>query len=142
MKRPNLTIHPQAIDALRQYDWPGNVRELANVIERAVVLASDDAIAVDDLTLDAEDINGLPTETLMLLPFHESVEHFKRMRLQEAIAKAGGSKTKAAQDLDSSQPICRDCASKWESHDTCTFHSELDGHYSVTESQADPSGMK
>ena len=99
MKRPSLTIHPQAIEALRQYDWPGNVRELANVIERAVVLASDDAIAVDDLTLDAEDVNGLATETLMLLPFHESVEHFKRMRLEEALTKAGGSKTKAAKAL-------------------------------------------
>jgi Nif-specific regulatory protein len=99
MKRPRLTIHPKAIEALHQYDWPGNVRELANVIERAVVLASDDAIAVDELTLDTEDINGRPTETLMLLPFHESVEHFKRMRLEEALTKAGGSKTKAARDL-------------------------------------------
>ena len=99
MKRPPLAIHPKAVEALRQYDWPGNVRELANVIERAVVLASGDAISADDLTLEAAETNGRPTETLMLLPFHESVEHFKRMRLQEAIAKAGGSKTKAAQAL-------------------------------------------
>ena len=84
---------------MRQYDWPGNVRELANVIERAVVLASGDAINVDDLVLEAGEANGQPTETLMLLPFHESVEHFKRMRLQEAIAKAGGSKIKAARAL-------------------------------------------
>jgi DNA-binding NtrC family response regulator len=75
------------------------VRELANVIERAVVLARGDVISVDDLTLEAAETNGRPTEALMLLPFHESVEHFKRMRLQEAIAKAGGSKTKAAQAL-------------------------------------------
>ena len=99
MKRPGLTIYPKAFEALRDYDWPGNVRELANVIERAVVLASDDALFVDDFTLEAEDTNGQPTETLMLLPFHESVEHFKRLRLQEAIAKAGGSKTKAARAL-------------------------------------------
>jgi DNA-binding NtrC family response regulator len=99
VKRPNLTIHPKAIEALRQYDWPGNVRELANVIERAVVLANGDAISVDDLTLESEETNGRSTETLMLLPFHESVEHFKRMRLQEAIAKAGGSKSKAARAL-------------------------------------------
>jgi Nif-specific regulatory protein len=99
MKRLHLTINPKAIEALRQYDWPGNVRELANVIERAVVLANGDAISVDDLTLDASETNGRATETLMLLPFHESVEHFKRLRLQEAIAKAGGSRTKAAQAL-------------------------------------------
>lgn len=97
LKRPNLEIDRKAIEALRQYDWPGNVRELANVIERAVVLASGDAITVGDLTLEAGESNG--KEALMLLPFHESVEHFKRMRLKEAIAKAGGSKTKAAQAL-------------------------------------------
>ena len=99
LKRPHLAIQPNAIEALRQYDWPGNVRELANVIERAVVLSSGDAISVDEMTLEAAETNGRSADTLMLLPFHESVEHFKRMRLQEAIAKAGGSKTKAAQAL-------------------------------------------
>src|SRR5918995_1663102 len=99
LKRPRLAIHPKAVDALCQYDWPGNVRELANVIERAVVLTSGDAISIDDLILDAAEADGRSTDTLMLLPFHESVEHFKRLRLQEAIAKAGGSKTKAAKAL-------------------------------------------
>jgi len=99
LKRPRLAIHPKAVEALCQYDWPGNVRELANVIERAVVLASGDAISIDDLILDAAEADGGSTDTLMLLPFHESVEHFKRIRLQEAIAKAGGSKTKAAKAL-------------------------------------------
>ena len=99
LKRPRLAIHPKAVEALCQYDWPGNVRELANVIERAVVLASGDAISIDDLILDAAEADGRSTDTLMLLPFHESVEHFKRIRLQEAIAKAGGSKTKAAKAL-------------------------------------------
>jgi Nif-specific regulatory protein len=73
MKHPNLTIHPKAIDVLRHHDWPGNVRELANAIERSVVLATSDTITADDLTLEAEDANGRPTEGLMLLPFHESV---------------------------------------------------------------------
>jgi len=99
MKRPQMKIDPTAVEALRQYDWPGNVRELANVIERAVVLAGGDAISVDDLTLETAETNDRSTEMLMFLPFHESVEHFKRMRLQEAIAKAGGSKTRAAQAL-------------------------------------------
>ena len=31
------------------YDWPGNVRELENVLERAVVLATEDAIEVSHL---------------------------------------------------------------------------------------------
>jgi transcriptional regulator with PAS, ATPase and Fis domain len=98
-KRPQMRLHAEAIEALRCYDWPGNVRELANVIERAVVLADDDTIGVDDLILEMPDTDGQDKEVLMFLPFHESVDHFKRLRLQDAIAKAGGNKTKAAQAL-------------------------------------------
>jgi Nif-specific regulatory protein len=95
-----MQLRTQAIDALRQYDWPGNVRELANVIERAVVLANDETIGVDDLILEPAEKNGHDNESLMFLPFHESVDHFKRLRLQDAIAKAGGNKTKAAKALE------------------------------------------
>ena len=35
---------PRSLDLLMEYDWPGNVRELENVIERAVVLSTTDAI--------------------------------------------------------------------------------------------------
>jgi formate hydrogenlyase transcriptional activator len=35
------TIPVEAMEALCRYAWPGNVRELQNVIERAVILASD-----------------------------------------------------------------------------------------------------
>jgi len=36
-------------------DWPGNVRQLENVIERAVVLARNAVIGVDDLPLELRD---------------------------------------------------------------------------------------
>jgi two-component system, NtrC family, response regulator AtoC len=39
---PELT--PPAIEALQTYDWPGNVRELKNVMERAVLLATNGTI--------------------------------------------------------------------------------------------------
>lgn len=37
---------PAALKLLMDYDWPGNVRELENVVERAVVLSSQDVIDV------------------------------------------------------------------------------------------------
>jgi DNA-binding NtrC family response regulator len=47
----NVTgITPAATNVLRQYGWPGNVRELRNVVERAVIVARGEMIAVDDLT--------------------------------------------------------------------------------------------
>src|SRR6202166_1605066 len=46
-QRPLLRITPEGLRPLLSYSWPGNVRELENVIERAVVLSSGDAIALD-----------------------------------------------------------------------------------------------
>jgi two-component system nitrogen regulation response regulator NtrX len=40
-----------AITALRKYYWPGNVRELRNVVERLVLLASEDTITAEDVHL-------------------------------------------------------------------------------------------
>jgi len=39
-----------AVKWLMQYDWPGNIRELRNVIERAIVLATDSCITARELT--------------------------------------------------------------------------------------------
>jgi DNA-binding NtrC family response regulator len=46
-----LQIHPDALQALMEYDWPGNIRELENVLERAMILAEDDMIRIKDLAL-------------------------------------------------------------------------------------------
>lgn len=51
-RRLNKTIHKidqQALQALTCYHWPGNIRELQNIIERAVVLSSDQVIHLEQL---------------------------------------------------------------------------------------------
>jgi two-component system nitrogen regulation response regulator NtrX len=37
-------IAPDALEALTRYSWPGNVRELRNVVERLLLLASEDGV--------------------------------------------------------------------------------------------------
>src|SRR5208283_5013017 len=44
-----LRLSPEASSALLRYRWPGNIRELRNVIERAVVLCTDDVVTPDHL---------------------------------------------------------------------------------------------
>jgi DNA-binding NtrC family response regulator len=44
-----FTMHPDALEALVQYDWPGNIRELANVLERAQILAEGKILTLADL---------------------------------------------------------------------------------------------
>ncbi|MGH9747061.1 MAG: sigma-54-dependent transcriptional regulator [Candidatus Acidiferrales bacterium] len=45
-KPPRLFTH-SAMKLLMDYDWPGNVRELENVVERAVVLSTQEAVDAD-----------------------------------------------------------------------------------------------
>ena len=45
-------ITEDAIAALTSYEWPGNVRELQNVIERAVILATNGLVTADTIRLD------------------------------------------------------------------------------------------
>ena len=49
-------VSAEAREALCRYAWPGNVRELMNVIERAMLLTTDDEISIGDLP---ENISGL-----------------------------------------------------------------------------------
>lgn len=48
----NKQLSPEAMDVLVNYSWPGNVREIRNVIERAVILSSQDEILPEDLPLE------------------------------------------------------------------------------------------
>ena len=41
------SIDKHTLDFFRDYGWPGNIRELQNVIERSVILSSDDVFCVD-----------------------------------------------------------------------------------------------
>ncbi|HTB94178.1 MAG TPA: sigma-54 dependent transcriptional regulator [Candidatus Sulfotelmatobacter sp.] len=45
--KPLRMFTPSAMKLLMDYDWPGNVRELENVVERAVVLSTQERVDVD-----------------------------------------------------------------------------------------------
>jgi formate hydrogenlyase transcriptional activator len=45
-------IEDRVWERLRSHNWPGNVRELQNVIERAIILATDDVLRWDAIRLD------------------------------------------------------------------------------------------
>jgi two-component system response regulator PilR (NtrC family) len=96
-----LSLAPEAARWLMQRTWPGNVRELENVIERAVALALGDRVTLADLTDEAAGpvppaappLVALPAEGLDLDAYLADVE---RRLLLEALARAGGVRTRAA----------------------------------------------
>jgi DNA-binding NtrC family response regulator len=52
-----------AIAELRKYPWPGNVRELRNVVERLVLLASEDSVNAADVRLVLPDPSSFTSST-------------------------------------------------------------------------------
>jgi formate hydrogenlyase transcriptional activator len=47
MGKPIKCIPHKSMQRLQQYSWPGNVRELSNVVERAMILTSNDILHFD-----------------------------------------------------------------------------------------------
>jgi transcriptional regulator with GAF, ATPase, and Fis domain len=93
-KKKPIGISGEARSYLRNYDWPGNVRELENVIERAIVLTTNDAIFPEDLpeTLLEKDFSEAPK-------YHQKVKELKKELLLKAFEEAAGNYSEAARLL-------------------------------------------
>ena len=48
-KKKKIKLDPEVWKVLYSYDWPGNIRELENMIERALVMSSDETVTLGDL---------------------------------------------------------------------------------------------
>jgi two-component system, NtrC family, response regulator HydG len=99
-----LARHPEArakrfarpaMRRLLDHAWPGNVRELAHVVERGVLLASNDEISPDDLGLDAAPAAGMQFTGDVI-----SMSELQRGYARWALDRFGGHKTRTAERLD------------------------------------------
>jgi two-component system response regulator AtoC len=54
----HLPLSPEVIETLLSYDYPGNVRELRNIVERANILACDEALRPEHFVFEDHQTNG------------------------------------------------------------------------------------
>ncbi len=109
--RERMTITAAAMQVLLTYGWPGNVRELKNTMEYVMAAAPDDTVEPIDLperlggsaspptgvSVDAD----VPVDAKATFrPVAEEIKELERRRMAEALAAAGGVKTKAAALID------------------------------------------
>jgi DNA-binding NtrC family response regulator len=106
MGKPRSYLDSSAMTELTAYAWPGNVRELRNVVERAVMLAMEDAITARDIQALLPSGRGADlsekSRSYALLPYSEAkrkaVADFTASYLRARLAMYGGHITKAAEE--------------------------------------------
>ena len=86
-------LAPAALKSLLSYNYPGNFRELENILERAVALAGDELIDVNDLQLLAVQETQVDSETgeevvVAQLDGRETLQDFLDRVERDAITKA------------------------------------------------------
>jgi two-component system response regulator PilR (NtrC family) len=101
--KPVRGVTPEALQALLDYDWPGNVREIENVIERGVVLTTEDRIGRD---LMPDHVRSAPAFHLpnMAVPpegisLRDVISDFERRIIEATLDSTGGVQKEAARLL-------------------------------------------
>jgi len=101
----------EAMQLLMAYRWPGNVRELRNVIERAILLESEESILPEHLPVEIVGAGGGGPRMLETRLKAEggitTLAQAERVAIEMALAQAGGNKTKAAEWLGISRQTLR-----------------------------------
>ncbi|GAX61376.1 response regulator [Candidatus Scalindua japonica] len=101
--RPDIS--QDTLDLLMEYGWPGNVRELENVVEHALVFASNNKITVQCLPESLKKSEGVSGKIQMDLEekekvdFQEEVTEFEKKLIKWAFKKADGNQVHMAEIL-------------------------------------------
>jgi Nif-specific regulatory protein len=89
---------------LTEYPWPGNVRELANTIERLIVMAENDVILLEDLSLTVRGRNGRrtpsPSRTAVKPEsLSNAIEHIEKREIIHALRSHNYIQQRASQAM-------------------------------------------
>jgi Nif-specific regulatory protein len=102
----------QVIDWLQEYPFPGNVRELKNVMERAVILETENVVTLSSMPKSRR--KAIPT------PFfqpssnnHLSLEDLEKRHIEAVLKETGFNKSAAARQLGIARKTLREKIEKY-----------------------------
>ncbi|HEU0264703.1 MAG TPA: sigma-54 dependent transcriptional regulator [Geobacterales bacterium] len=96
-------ISKMAEKLLTDYHWPGNIRELKNVIERAIILGSDETLLLEHLPLEIvarTTVQGPTMATFKLPPDGVDIEEVEKELIRQALDVTEWNQSKAAKKLN------------------------------------------
>ncbi len=125
------TVPEEVFEKLYRYDWPGNVRELENVVKRAVVVTTGDAILPESISFGpAAEPEEWPAEEVSLEQLLDPVfsrlaaDHqddesvqlipvLEKLLVTKALAYCQGNQVRAAKLLGMSRQTLRNRIAEW-----------------------------
>lgn len=98
---PYRKFNVAAQNRLRTYNWPGNIRELKNIVQRLLILGSDEQINIDEVesclgNIQAKSNTNSAEGFNFDLPLRDARENFEKAYLEYQLKKANGSVSKVA----------------------------------------------
>lgn len=104
------------LDFLTEYEWPGNVRELQNLMERLVILSTEDVLRVEDLPahivhpvarVQRDEEPAVPSSSFMrtttMPQRRKSLQDVEREQVEDALIRHGWVQARAARELGLTQ---------------------------------------
>jgi two-component system response regulator AtoC len=97
--------------AFSEYNWPGNVRELKNVIERAMILESEEYILPDHLPMELTERGTVPRSSggidIRIPPSGIDIEEVEKELIRQALDTTNGNQTRSAKLLNLTRDTLR-----------------------------------
>jgi len=98
------SVDARVYDHLREQPWPGNVRQLLNEVERAAIFCEGPLITVRDFRRaePAQPADGMPASPERAARggrVRDAVDALELSMIRDAMARHGGNKKKAAEEL-------------------------------------------
>ena len=102
--QPYRKFSVSAQNYLRSYKWPGNESELKNLVQRLLILGTEEIINVDEIKsyLEKSEVQQRQynAETFNLdLPLRDARENFEKAYLMYQLEKANGNVSKLANEI-------------------------------------------
>lgn len=104
-------VSKEALELIMNYDWPGNVRELENLIERVIILTSNEYIQPNELPfsfINMPKISGLKESVLNgKVSFLKAEEEFEKEIILDALKRSNYIQSHVAEILGVSRRILK-----------------------------------
>jgi len=90
-------VSPDYMDALKRHTWRGNIRELRNVIERSLIVCSDESLTLQDLPIEI--LNDQLEEIIGKNSSDFEMSGMERRHIARVLQYSKGNKTETARLL-------------------------------------------